>query len=124
MLTRKYLQFMFADAQQKSFQKLNDLLTRAEAFAYFKNEYRTIVADTGSTGSHPAARIHVKSSFLYIKKSDWCGKEIFSGINRRLCVGMSESSSCRLNISLHNTPTTSLTSKRCIVLSNTVGKKE
>lgn len=46
MLTRKYQQFMFADAQQKSFQKLNDLLTRAEALAYFKNECRTIVADT------------------------------------------------------------------------------
>lgn len=66
---------MFADAQQKSFQKLNDLLTRAEALAYFKNECRTIVADTGSTGSHPAARINVKSSFPYTKKSYWCGKE-------------------------------------------------
>ena len=42
---------MWEDAQQKSFQKLKDLLTRAETLAYFKNECRTrIVADAGPTG--------------------------------------------------------------------------
>ena len=51
MLTRKDQQFMWEDAQQKSFQKLKDLLTRAETLAYFKNECRTrIVADAGPTG--------------------------------------------------------------------------
>ena len=38
MLTRKDQQFMWEDAQQRSFQKLKDLLTRAETLAYFKNE--------------------------------------------------------------------------------------
>ena len=42
---------MWEDAQQKSLQKLKDLLTRAETLAYFKNECRTrIVADAGPTG--------------------------------------------------------------------------
>ena len=42
---------MWEDAQQKSFQKLKDLLTRAETLAYFKNGSRTrIVADAGPTG--------------------------------------------------------------------------
>ena len=51
MLTRKDQQFMWEDAQQRSFQKLKDLLTRAETLAYFKNECRTrIVADAGPTG--------------------------------------------------------------------------
>ena len=51
MLTRKDQQFMWEDAQQKSFQKLKDLLTRAETLAYFKNGSRTrIVADAGPTG--------------------------------------------------------------------------
>ena len=51
MLTRKDQQFMWKDAQQKSFQKLKDLLTRAETLAYFKNECRTrIVANVGPTG--------------------------------------------------------------------------
>ena len=51
MLTRKDQQFMWEDAQQKSFLKLKDLLTRAETLAYFKNECRTrIVADAGPTG--------------------------------------------------------------------------
>ena len=51
MLTRKDLQFMWEDAQQKSFQKLKDLLTRVETLTYFKNERRTrIVADAGPTG--------------------------------------------------------------------------
>ena len=51
MLTRKDQQFMWEDAQQRSFQKVKDLLTRAETLAYFKNECRTrIVADAGSTG--------------------------------------------------------------------------
>ena len=51
MLPRKDQQFMWEDAQQKSFQKLKDLLTRAETLAYFKNECRTrIVADAGPTG--------------------------------------------------------------------------
>ena len=51
MLTRKDLQFMWEDAQQKSFQKLKDLLTRVETLTYFKNKRRTrIVADAGPTG--------------------------------------------------------------------------
>lgn len=51
MLTKKDQQFMWEDAHQRSFQKLKDLLTRAETLAYFKNECRTrIVADAGSTG--------------------------------------------------------------------------
>ena len=51
MLTRKDLQFMWEDAQHKSFQKLKDLLTRVETLTYFKNERRTrIVADAGPTG--------------------------------------------------------------------------
>ena len=42
---------MWEDAQQKSFQKLKDLLTRVETLTYFKNERRTrIVADAGPTG--------------------------------------------------------------------------
>ena len=50
-LARKDQQFMWEDAQQKSFQKLKDLLTRAETLAYFKNESRArIVADAGPTG--------------------------------------------------------------------------
>ena len=51
MLTRKDQQFIWGDAQQRSFQKLKDLLTRAETLAYFKNECKTrIVADAGPTG--------------------------------------------------------------------------
>ena len=51
MLPRKDQQFMWEDAQQKSFQKLKYLLTRAETLAYFKNECNTrIVADAGPTG--------------------------------------------------------------------------
>ena len=51
MLTKKDQQFMWEDAHQRSFQKLKDLLTRAETLAYFKNECRTrIVADAGPTG--------------------------------------------------------------------------
>ena len=51
MLTRKDQQFVWGDAQQKSFQKLKDLLIRAETLAYFRNECRTrIVADAGPTG--------------------------------------------------------------------------
>ena len=42
---------MWGDAQEKSFQKLKDLLTQADTLAYFKNECRTrIVADAGPTG--------------------------------------------------------------------------
>ena len=52
MLTRKDQQLMWEDAQQRSFQKLKDLLTRAETLAYFKNECRTrIFADAGPTGT-------------------------------------------------------------------------
>ena len=51
MRPRKDQQFMWEDAQRKSFQKLKDLLTRAETLASFKNERRThIVADAGPTG--------------------------------------------------------------------------
>ena len=51
MLTRKDQQFVWGDVQQKSFQKLKDLLIRAETLAYFRNECRTrIVADAGPTG--------------------------------------------------------------------------
>ena len=51
MLTRKDQQFVWGDVQQKSFQQLKDLLTRAETLAYFRNECRTrIVADAGPTG--------------------------------------------------------------------------
>ena len=52
MLTRKDQQFMWEDAQQKSFLKLKDLLTRTETLAYFKNECRTCTAaDAGPTGT-------------------------------------------------------------------------
>ena len=52
MLTRKDQQFMWEDAQQKSFQKLKHLLTRAETLAYFKNECRKgFVADAGGLTS-------------------------------------------------------------------------
>ena len=51
ILTRRDQQFMWGDAQEKSFQKLKDLLTQADTLAYFKNECRTrIVADAGPTG--------------------------------------------------------------------------
>ena len=50
-LTRRDQHFMWGDAQEKSFQKLKDLLTQADTLAYFKNECRTrIVADAGPTG--------------------------------------------------------------------------
>ena len=50
MLTRKDQQFMWEDAQRKPFQKLKDLLARAEILSYFKNECRTrIVADADRT---------------------------------------------------------------------------
>ena len=51
MLTRKDELFVWGEAQQQSFQKLKDLLTRAETLAYFKNDCQTrIVADAGPTG--------------------------------------------------------------------------
>ena len=51
ILTRKDQHFMWGDPQEKSFQKLKDLLTQADTLAYFKNECRTrIVADAGPTG--------------------------------------------------------------------------
>ena len=51
ILTRKDQHFMWRDPQEKSFQKLKDLLTQADTLAYFKNECRTrIVADAGPTG--------------------------------------------------------------------------
>ena len=51
ILTRKNQHFMWGDPQEKSFQKLKDLLTQADTLAYFKNECRTrIVADAGPTG--------------------------------------------------------------------------
>ena len=49
-LTRKDQQFVWGDVQQKSFQKLKDLLIRTETLANFRNECRTqIVADAGPT---------------------------------------------------------------------------
>ena len=51
ILTRKDQHFMWGDPQEKSFQKLKDLLTQADTLAYFKNKCRTrIVADAGPTG--------------------------------------------------------------------------
>lgn len=42
---------MWRDPQEKSFQRLKDLLTQADTLAYFKNECRTrIVANAGPTG--------------------------------------------------------------------------
>ena len=42
---------MWGDPQEKSFQRLKDLLSQADTLAYFKNECRTrIVADVGPTG--------------------------------------------------------------------------
>ena len=51
ILTRKDQHFMWGDPQEKSFQRLKDLLTQADTLAYFKNECRTrIVANAGPTG--------------------------------------------------------------------------
>ena len=51
MLTRKDQKFVWGDAQQRSFQKLKDMLIRTETLAYFKNDCKTrIVADAGPTG--------------------------------------------------------------------------
>ena len=51
ILTRKNQKFVWGDAQQRSFQKLKDMLIRAETLAYFKNDCKTrIVADAGPTG--------------------------------------------------------------------------
>lgn len=42
---------MWGDPQEKSFQRLKDLLTQADTLAYFENECRTrIVAVAGPTG--------------------------------------------------------------------------
>ena len=50
-LTRKDQPFVWEEDQQLAFQKLKDLLTRAETLAYFRNECETrIVADAGPTG--------------------------------------------------------------------------
>ena len=50
-LTRKNRPFEWGKAQQQSFKKLKDLLTKAETLAYFKNVCETrIIADAGSTG--------------------------------------------------------------------------
>ena len=51
ILTRRGQHFMWGDAQEKSFQKLKDLLTQADTLAYFKNECSTrIIADAGPAG--------------------------------------------------------------------------
>ena len=50
-LTRKNQSLEWGKAQQQSFKKLNDLLTKAETLAYFKNDCETrIIADACPTG--------------------------------------------------------------------------
>ena len=48
MLTRKNQPFVWGQAQENSFQKLKELITRAETLAYFREDCRTrVIADAG-----------------------------------------------------------------------------
>ena len=51
ILTRKDQVFTWGDEQERAFQELKKLMTRAETLAYFRNDCRTrIVADACPTG--------------------------------------------------------------------------
>ena len=51
ILTRKDQVFIWGDEQERAFQELKKLMTRAETLTYFRNDCRTqLIADAGPTG--------------------------------------------------------------------------
>ena len=68
ILTRKDQHFMWGDPQEKSFQRLKDLLTQVDTLACFKNECRR-GSHRYRSCSHSATKWYVESDLLCVPES-------------------------------------------------------